>query len=334
MNKDNENLGKNAPKDQPKMSNFERLKQIFSYILPYKYTFAIGLVFLVLSTSTALVFPYIASLLADSSLGKASWTIDQIGLLLIIVLVLQGIFSYLRIVLFANVSENAMSDIRKDIYNKLIRLDIPFFEKRRVGELTSRIAADVSQLQSTLSIHLAEFLRQIATLIVGIAIISYTSLQLTLLMLSTFPVGIIAAIFFGRYIRKLSRQTQDALAESNVVVEETLQSIQVVKAFTNEWFESIRYAKYMDKVVDFALKAARYRGIFVSFLISAVFGGIVIVLWYGAKLVAADYMTIGELIRFILYTFFIGGAVGGMGDLYSQIQKSLGASERINEILG
>ncbi|MFK7905946.1 MAG: ABC transporter ATP-binding protein, partial [Chitinophagales bacterium] len=265
--------------------------------------------------------------------GAVTWSINQIALGLLVILILQGIFSYFRIVLFSIVSEKAMADIRKDLYSKLISLNITFFESRRVGELTSRMTADVTQLQNTLSIYLAEFLRQIATLIIGIGIIAMTSFKLTLWMLSTFPVAILAALFFGGYIRKLSRQTQDALAESNVVVEESLQAISVVKAFTNEWFEQIRYNKSMDKVVVLALKAARYRGAFVSFLISAVFGGIIIVLWQGALLVEAGDMTIGELVRFVLYTFFIGGAMGGMGDLYGNIQKSIGSSERISDIL-
>lgn len=330
-------LTEDLPKKSLNKEGFNHLLGIFRYTLPYKFVFGIGLIFLVLSTATSLAFPYIASMLADASLdgtnGAKIWSINQIALGLLVVLIAQGIFSYFRIVLFAIVSEKAMADIRKDLYAKLISLNIPFFESRRVGELTSRMTADVTQLQNTLSIHLAEFLRQIATLVIGIGIIAMTSIKLTLWMLSTFPVAILAAMFFGGYIRKLSRQTQDALAESNVVVEESLQAISVVKAFTNEWFEQIRYNKSMDKVVGLALTTAKYRGAFVSFLISAVFGGIVIVLWQGALLVEAGAMTIGELVRFVLYTFFIGAAMGGMGDLYGNIQKSIGSSERLSDIL-
>ncbi|MGB0932301.1 MAG: ABC transporter ATP-binding protein [Chitinophagales bacterium] len=337
MSRRRRNKNEDLPKKSINKEGFKHLMGIFQYTLPYKFVFGIGLIFLVLSTATSLAFPYIASMLADASLsgesGAKIWSINQIALGLLVVLIAQGVFSYFRIFLFAIVSEKAMADIRKDLYAKLISLNIPFFESRRVGELTSRMTADVTQLQNTLSIHLAEFLRQIATLIIGIGIIAMTSIKLTLWMLSTFPVAIFAAMFFGRYIRKLSRQTQDALAESNVVVEESLQAISVVKAFTNEWFEQIRYNKSIAKVVDLALTTAKYRGAFVSFLISAVFGGIVIVLWQGALLVEAGAMTIGELVRFVLYTFFIGAAMGGMGDLYGNIQKSIGSSERLSEIL-
>lgn len=314
--------------------NLNKLWSVFYYTLPYKLLFAISLVFLILSTATTLVFPLIASMLADAAItDDPPFSINELGLFLLVILVLQGVFSYGRILYSAKLSEYTMADIRKDVYKKLISLSIPFFEQRRVGELTSRITTDVTQLQSALSIHLPEFFRQIATLVVGIGIIAYTSIELTLLMLSTLPIGILVAMFFGKYIRRLSRQTQDALAETNVVVEETLQSIQVVKAFTNEFLESLRYNRGIGQVVDLAIKTAQYRGIFVSFLISAVFGGIVLVLWYGAKLVAADAMTVGDLLQFIIYTFFIGGAIGGMGDLYGNLQKAVGASERLLDIL-
>ena len=321
----------------PKLSSTERWKNflgIFRYVLQYKLAFIGGVIFLLLSTSISLLFPYVASMLADSAVGTADLPVNQIGLGLVGILIVQGIFSYMRIILFAKVSERTMGDIRKDLYGKLISLDLYFFEKRRVGELTSRITADVTQLQGVISVTLAEFFRQVATLVVGFGIIFYTSPRLTLIMLSTFPVGVIAAIFFGRYIRKLSRKTQDALATANVVVEETLQSIQVVKAFTNEWFEQKRYTSSINEVVDYALRAAHYRGLFVSFIISAVFGGIVLVLWQGALMVESELMTIGELIRFMLYTFFIGASIGGIGNMYGTIQQALGASERINDILG
>jgi len=328
------------PKVALNKENWQDILRIFGYVLPYKGLFTIGLIALLLSTLTSMAFPYLASMLADTAMPGTTntsednvFSINQIGLFLVLILVVQAIFSYARIVLFAYVSEYTMADIRKDVYRKLISLELAFFERRRVGELTSRITADVTQLQNAVSTTLAEFLKQVATLIVGISIIFYTSPWLTLVMLSTFPVAIVVAIIFGRFIRKLSRQTQDALASANVVVEETLQSVQVVKAFTNELFEIERYDKRIQKVIGFALTAAKYRGFFVSFLITAVFGGIVLVLWQGALLVEAGGMSIGELIRFVLYTFFIGGAVGGIGGLYGDLQKAIGASERVIDIL-
>ncbi len=319
--------------------SFQELKksaEIFSFIKPYKGMFIIGCGFLVLSSITSLMFPYVAGKLIDAATGSAQGYLNNINYIaggLIAVLILQSIFSYIRVWLFALVTEKSMADIRKRLYNCIIAMPIPFFDQHRVGELISRITSDVTQLQETISLTLAEFFRQIATLIVGISIILITSTKLTLMMLATYPLMVVIAIVFGKYIRKLSKQTQDALADANVVVDETFQAINVVKAFTNEQYEAKRFGTAIDKVVAFALSAAKYRGAFISFIIFGLFGGIVLVLWYGATLVSAGEMTIGDLTAFIIYTAFIGGSVGGMGEVYSKIQKTVGSSERLLEIL-
>jgi ABC transporter fused permease/ATP-binding protein len=310
--------------------------EILRFIKPYRTQFAWGIFFLLLSTATALVFPFVTGRLVDVATGHPTGMlhdINSIALGLVGVLILQSIFSYVRVWLFAIVSEKSMADIRKQLFDKIICMPVSFFEQRRVGELVSRITSDVTQLQETLALTLAEFFRQIATLVVGISVILITSTKLTLLMMATFPVLVIMAIVFGKYIRRLSKNTQDALADANVVVDETLQAINVVKAFTNERYETIRYHNAMRKVVDYALKAAKFRGAFVSFVIFGLFGGIVLVLWYGSFLVSKGEMTIGQLTAFIIYTTFIGGAIGGMGEVYSKIQKTIGASERLREIL-
>ena len=319
--------------------SFQELKksaEIFSFIKPYKGLFIVGCLFLLLSSFTSLMFPFVAGKLIDAAIGNAKGILNNVNFIaasLIVVLLVQSIFSYVRVWLFAVVTEKSMADVRKQLYNRIIAMPIPFFDQHRVGELISRITSDVTQLQETISLTLAEFFRQIATLVVGISIILITSTKLTLMMLATYPLIVVVAIIFGKYIRKLSKQTQDALADANVVVDETFQAINVVKAFTNEQYESKRFGTAIDKVVDFALSAAKYRGAFISFIIFGLFGGIVLVLWYGATLVSAGEMTIGDLTAFIIYTAFIGGSVGGMGEVYSKIQKTVGSSERLLEIL-
>lgn len=316
--------------------SWEGLKKtfaLFRYILPYKWIFIVGMVFLALSTFTSLAFPKLVGSIVEVIEGKSDYTINQITGFLIFVLVFQSIFSFLRIFLFTRVSERAMADLRRDTYSKIITLPLGFLEQRRVGELTSRVTSDVSQLEGVLSFTIAEFFRQVATLVVGIAIISYTSWKLTLFMMGTFPILVIAAMFFGRYIRRLSKKAQDELAAANVIVEETLQSVNVVKAFTNEHLEVNRYETALGRVVKLALHAATFRGGFVSFIIFAIFGGIVGVIWFGAGLVQSGDMSLSDLFTFILYTTFIGASIGGMGDLYAQINKTVGASERIFELL-
>ena len=315
-------------------TGFKKTMEIFRYTLPYKGYFIVGFIFLILSTGTSLAFPKLVGSIIEVIEGKSPYTINQITGVLIIILVFQAVFSYLRIYFFARVSEWAMADVRRDVYSRIITLPIGFLEQRRVGELTSRITSDVTQLRDVLSFTVAEFFRQIATLLVGVTLISITSWKLTMFMLATFPVMVVAAIFFGRYIRRLSKKAQDELAAANVIAEETLQSVHVVKAFTNERLEVNRYRSALDRVVDNALKAANFRGGFVSFIIFALFGGIVGVIWYGANLVQAGELSIADLFTFVLYTTFIGGAMGGLGDMYAQINKTIGSSERLVEILG
>jgi ABC-type multidrug transport system fused ATPase/permease subunit len=231
------------------------------------------------------------------------------------------------------VSERTLADLRQAVYSKIIWLPMSFFDSRRVGELTSRLTSDVGTLQDVFTFTLAELLRQILILVIGIPLIFFLTPKLALFMLLTFPVLVIAALVFGKFIRKMSKKSQDQLAQSNVIVEETLQSIAVVKAFTNELFEIVRYKKSLSDVVTTAIRTAKYRGLFISFTILAFFGGIVAVGWYGAYLLQNDIITVGELFSFIFYTSFIGASIAGLGDIYSQLQRSIGASERILEIL-
>lgn len=324
--------------EKPKLnrSGFKKLIGIFSFVRPYQWILFLGIICLVLSSVTLLSFPYFAGKLLDIASGKGGFilsSINQIALALLAILIVQGVFSFIRVYTFAIVSEKTLADIRLTVYEKMLWLPLTFFDKRRVGELISRITSDVGILQDAFTVTLAELLRQVMVLIAGTIVIFVLTPKLTLFMLLTFPVLVLAALFFGRFIRKLSKKTQDQLASTNVIVEETLQSITVVKSFTNELFEVARYKKSLKEVVRIALHAAKYRGVFISFTIVALFGGIVAVSWYGAFLVQANEVTVGELFSFVLYTTFIGGSIAGLGDIYSQLQKSVGASERIMEIL-
>lgn len=314
----------------------KRFLGIFRFTLPYRWYFAFGLLSLTFSSLTALSFPFLAGKLLDVAQGKGDFfltTINQIALAFLAVLIFQSVFSFGRVYFFSQVSERALADLRHSVYEKIIWLPQAFFDSRRIGELISRITSDVGTLQDAFAYMLAELLRQVIVLVVGISVIFVLTPKLTGFMLLTFPLLVLAALFFGKFIRKMSKQTQDVLANSNVVVEETLQSVTVVKSFTNEIFEVLRYRKSLQEVVNTALKAATFRGLFFSFTILALFGGIVAVSWYGAYLVQANEVTVGELFTFVLYTTFIGGSIAGLGDLYSQLQRSIGASERILEIL-
>jgi ABC-type multidrug transport system fused ATPase/permease subunit len=328
---------KSAAKERPKISKdgWLKAKQVFTYLKPYRWSFFGGLVFLIIGSTVFMGFPAAAGELIDIASGTSEegYTLTDVGMVLVVILVLQALTSYFRVLLFANVSEKGMADIRKALYDRLITQPTAFFDKNRVGELTSRSTADVQQLQDVLSVTLAELIRQIIILLVGFAYLAWMAPQLLLVMISTFPVVIILALFFGRYIRKLSRERQDKLAETSTILEETLQAISVVKSFTNEWWERQRYGKAVTDVVHISLRFARIRGLFIVFIITALFGAMFFVLWWGATMVESGQLKPGELVTFITLTAIIGGAVASLGDFYTQLLRAIGASERIMELL-
>ena len=336
MAKRGRNFGEEANEEDKKKLNRESLTKalrVFQFVRPYRTQFIVGFIFLILSTLTTLSFPALIGQVTSVIQGKSAFTLNQVILIFGGILILQAVFSFFRIYFFAQVSERSMADVRQAVYSKIITLSIPFFEKRRVGELTSRLSSDVTQLQDVLSITLAELFRQVATLLGGTIFILWVSWKLTLFMLATFPIIIVSAMIFGRFIRKLSKQAQDQLAAASVIVEETLQSINVVKAFTNERIEISRYHTALQRMVATALRTAKFRGVFVSFVIFAMFGAIMGIVWYGGRLVQSGEIPFADLLTFIFYTAFIGGSVAGIGDMYAQVQKTIGASDRILEIL-
>lgn len=325
-----------TPKKKVNKEGMGKLGRIFRFAWPYRLTFFVGLAALALSSGTLLAFPYLAGKLLDAAQGKSTFfltTINQIALALLVVLFVQAIFSFIRVVTFSIVSEKSLADLRHTLYEKIIWLPQSFYDNHRVGELVSRITSDVGTLYDMFSWSLAELLRQALMLLIGIPLIFILTPQLTTFMLLTFPVLVLAALFFGKFIRKLSKKTQDQLAQANVIVEETLQSATVVKAFTNEKLEVNRYTSALAQMVKTAVHGARFRGLFISFSIFALFGGIVAVSWYGATLVQSQQISVGDMLSFVFYTTFIGGSIAGLADLFGQLQRAIGASERILEIL-
>ena len=327
---------KNKQNDLPKAklnaTNLKKSLRLINYMGKHKWKMFLGMIFLALTGGTALLFP---KLMGDL-IKTADFTSDEInrmGLLLLALFTAQAVFSFFRVVLFVNVTENMLLAIRQDTYNNLIKMPMQFFSSRKVSELNSRIAADISQIQDTFTTGIAEFLRQTIIVIGGIIALFFTSIELSLLMIAVIPVFVIAAVFFGKYIKKLSKQAQDEVAESNTIVGETLQGIANVKAFTNEFFEMFRYKKATEDIKSIAIKGGLARGAFSSFIIFCIFGAIVLLVWYAVKLQNAGDLTQSELITFILYTIFVGASIGGLPIQYAQIQKAIGSTERVFDII-
>jgi ABC transporter fused permease/ATP-binding protein len=331
------------PKTKLTRESLREAAILFSYLRPYRGPLAAACGALILSSLLSLCFPFLAGSLMDAAMpapGTAmhgpAWlphNINLVALVMLGVLAVQATSSYFHSTTMTRVGQSALADLRRDTYARLICLPMSFFGQRRVGELNSRLSADLTQIEGTLIMVVPQFLRQVLLLLGGIILISTTSARLTLIMLSAVPPVIVLAVVFGRKLRQNSRDAQDKLAETGTIVEETLQGIFNVKAFVNESFEIARYGRSMDAYLRVALRGARLRGAFIAFIVFALFGCIVVVLWSGASLLQSGRISIGEMTRFVLYTAFVAGAMGQFADLYSQVQKAVGASHRVRELL-
>ncbi|KAF5069360.1 putative multidrug export ATP-binding/permease protein [anaerobic digester metagenome] len=317
------------------LPGLRRLSRLFQYLKPYKWTYGLGLLFLFGSSATSLLFPKLLGELVEyGNSGKLGAEINRLALILVLVLVAQSLLSYFRIYLFVQVAERALADLRRHTFNHLIRLPMKFFQQRRVGELNSRISSDITLLQDALTSTLAEFIRQLIIITGGIVLMTITSVKLTLFMLAVVPGVFLLVGFFGRYIRKLSKKAQAQVADSNTIVEETLQGVQSVKTFTNEFFEMKRYRAITGDIAQTGIKNGRVRGAFSSFVILGIFGTMVAVIWKGAALLSSGEITTGELFSFVIYTVFIGGTIGGLADVFARVQKFIGAIEDLFDIFG
>lgn len=321
------------PKSKLTKSSLTKALLIFKYAENHKWKFYVGLIFLLFTGGTALAFPKLMGLLIDCVKNKDNEQANLIAGGLIVILLFQSLFSFFRLSLFVNFTENTLANLRLALYSNLIKLPMTFFSQKRVGELNSRISSDITQIQDTLTSTIAEFLRQFILIIGGIALLASESIKLTLLMLSVVPLVAFAAVIFGRFIRRYSKKVQDQVAESQVIVEETMQGISIVKAFANEWYEIARYNGKIKEIVKIAIKGGKFRGYFASFIIFCLFGAIVAVVWFGVRLSISGEMSVGQLISFVLYSTFVGASFGGIAELYAQIQKAVGATERVFELL-
>ena len=327
------------PKAKLNRETLGKATRIFKFIGHHKWKFFIGMFFLVGTGSTGLIFP---KLMGDlmGLIGKTDSTNEQlleiantVGIQLLVLFAFQAVFSFFRVVLFVNVTENMLASLRQATYNRLIRMPMSFFSSRQVSELNSRVSADISQIQDTFTTSIAEFIRQSIIIFGGITIICFTSWQLALMMLAIIPVLALLAVFFGRKIRKISRSVQDKVADSNIIVGETLQGIANVKAFTNEKYENVRYGNTTLDIVKQAIKGGLARGSFFAFIIFCLGGGIVYLIYYVVKMKIDNEIQPEAMMAFLFYTVMVAASIGGLPEQYAQIQRAVGATERVFDLL-
>ncbi len=324
---------------------------VFNYLKPYAFLFAIGLLLLVVSGLLVIVITALLGQLVSPAMGNLpggaitqnivaklhiaqSWgNTGMVLTALVGLLIIQGVFSFFRIYIFSYVTENAMLALRNDAYSTIIRMPMQFFNERRVGDLSSRLSSDITTVQETLTTTFAEFIRQTVIIVVGLGWLVSYSYKLTLVMLCTLPVMIIVMVLFGRYIRKLGKNTQDKVAESSVIVNESLTGIVNVKSFANERYEINRFLDSIRTIKAIAMRSAVWRGMFGTFIIIFLFGALGLVMGVGKHLEDIGELAPGILSQFVFITGLVAGSIGGLAAQMGTLQRSIGTIESVMEIL-
>ncbi|MBZ5711051.1 ABC transporter ATP-binding protein [Nannocystis pusilla] len=319
----------------------ERLRRVFSYTRPYTGRLIAALVCLVIASGLGLVYPYYFGALAEAAFTNAS-TADteaayrELGdstVLLLAVFLAQAVFVFFRHYLMTWLGERVVADLRVALYRHLARMPQSFFHRTRTGELLSRLSDDVTRLQSTVGQDLSIFLRNVLTLVGGIAVLFWMNWKLTAAMLAVVPALMIAANYWSVIIRELSRKAQDQLATASGALQEGLAAIETVQAFTREDHEVGRYGGAIESTFVLFIKRAIARSWFAAVMSFFAFAAIAGLFWLGGSMVIEGEITAAELTSFIFYTLMVAGAVGGLAELLGGLQSTFGATARIFEIL-
>ncbi|MDP3850432.1 MAG: ABC transporter transmembrane domain-containing protein [Luteolibacter sp.] len=315
---------------------------ILGYLMREKAIFFPSLAALFFTAILSLGFPYFLKELVGNPSDALKQQVDpavilarsnQIVLQLAAVLALQAFVAFFRVQGFIRSGESALNRLRRDLFDHLVRLPMSFFHEQRAGALSNRVSADLGVVRETLLTTVPQAVRQTVILLGGLTFIFISSWKLSLIMLGSVPVVVLAIAFFGRKVRGYSKDAQDALAEAGTVIEETVQGIADVKSYTNEPFENTRYAMALDRFLGVTKHGAKNRAAFLSFIIFALFGTISFVVWHGARMLATGEITWTNFASFILFSIFVGASLGSFPEIISQFQQTAGATERLRELL-
>jgi ABC transporter fused permease/ATP-binding protein len=311
------------------------IRKLLELARPQLGRLALATVFLLMGSAVSLSYPMVIGKVVDLiTAGEATELVDQAALALVVLFALLGLMTALRVYLFDVAGERVVADLREQLYGSLVRQEVAFFDSRRTGELINRLSADTSLIQDAVTTDASMVLRFGVALVGSLTIMTIASWRLTLVMLAVVPFVAVGATVYGRMLRAVSREVQDALAESTAVAEESLSGIRTVRAFAREDTEVERYGGAVEASFQLARRRSRLRGVFLGLTTFLGYSAIAGVTWYGGRLVAADQMTIGELTSFVLYTFTLAVAIGMLTSLWADMSKALGASERVFELLG
>ncbi len=318
----------------PKGANLKPLRALVPFILTYRGTLVAALLALLVAAAALLALPVALRFLIDNGfVANDVGTINRYFGWFFAAAAMFGGFAALRFYLVSWLGERVVADIRTAVYDHVICMDPTFFETTRTGEVLSRLTADITLVQSISGVSLSIALRATVNLFGGLVMLALTSIQLTAYILLGVPVVIVPIIIVGRRIRRQSRTTQDRVADTSSLADETLNAIQTVQAFTLESLQSGRYSQAVAASFKAAIRRVRTRAFLTALGITMVFGAITLILWTGSRAVLAGSMTGGELAQFLMYSMFVGSSAAGLSEVWGEVQRGAGAMERLSELL-
>ena len=310
------------------------LRPLLLRMRPYRLQIALASVALLVSAGITLAFPLVVRYLLDAAFVRANApALNRIALILVGLFAAQGLLNFGQVWVLTAAAERIIAKLRDDLFAHLVRLSPGFFTERRSGELTSRLATDVTLLQSVMTYQATELSRQVLFLVGGVIMLTLTHPQLTVTTLAVVPVIVGTAWVFGRALKKASTGVQDRVADAMGSADEAFSQIRTVQSFTRETVEARRFSTQLRDVVIAAVRRAKIRGAFFGVITFCAFGGVVIVLWQGGRLVLARELTPGALVEFLFYAFFVAAAVGSLASLFGNYQEAVGAAHRVFELL-
>ena len=335
-NKTNEDL----PKAKLSKENFKKSFRLFNYLGTSKWIFILGMFFVAGTAAVGLYFPivagkmfgYMGQLSMTTSLFKDS--VSGTGKDLFILLVIQGLVSFGRVYTFSIVTENILKGLRTDTFNKLVQMPMSFFSKNQVADLSSRLSTDINVISEAFTVSIAEVIRQTIIGVGGVILLIYfTGWDVAKWFLVIIPPITVVAILYGRKIRGYSKALQDKISESSVIVSEALTGITSVKAFTNEHLEISKYDEVTSDIRTFGIKYGIMRGGFFAFIIMCIFGSIFFILYKMLLLMKSGVLEPEEFGIFMMLSLFVAGSLGGLPEQIASIQRALGATDRVFDII-
>ena len=319
--------------ERPKAKSVKPLRALGPFLRPYRWVLVAGMVALLLASGAMLALPVALKGLIDKGMtvGDAA-TINGYFIAFLGVAALFGLFAAMRFYIVTWLGERVVADLRTAVYRRVIRMDPSFFEVTRTGEVLSRLTTDTTLVQSIAGVGLSIALRSSINLVGSLVLLAFTSLKLLALIMIAIPVVIVPLITLGRKLRKLSRASQDRIADSSGLAGETLNAIQTVQAFTLEELHSRRFGDAVEESFDVAVVRTKVRAWLTAVATVLVFGAITLVLWFGAHQVLSGKMTAGELGQFLLLAVYAGTAAASLSEMWSEVQRAAGAMERLVEL--